>query len=106
VARNKPAPDLYLSALEKLRADPGACVAIEDDAAGLASARGAGVPVVVTPSGYSAGEDFSGARAVVTHLGDPGNPAKPLSGPAAPGGVVDVAWLDGLRAANGRDAPA
>jgi HAD superfamily hydrolase (TIGR01509 family) len=93
VARNKPAPDLYRLALARLGLPPEGCVAVEDDRAGLASAMGAGVAVVVAPSGYSAAEDVSGARAVVTHLGDPGNPARALGGPAPPGGVCDVAWL-------------
>jgi len=93
VAHNKPAPDLYKLALEELGLPPEACIAIEDDRAGLASADGAGVAVVATPSGYSASEDFSSARAVVTHLGEPGDPCTALRGPAPPGGVVDVAWL-------------
>lgn len=96
VARNKPAPDLYrlaLRELEELNVGAAECIAIEDDRAGLASAAGAGIAVVVAPSGYSAGEDFAGARAVVTHLGDPGDPATALRGPAPPSGVCDVAWL-------------
>jgi HAD superfamily hydrolase (TIGR01509 family) len=101
VARNKPAPDLYVLALERLGLPADACVAIEDDRAGLASATGAGVAVVVAPSGYSAGEDFSEARAVVRDLGDPGHPCQAIAGPAPEGGVVDVAWLAGLLAGSG-----
>jgi len=101
VARNKPAPDLYRLALDALSVGAADCIAIEDDRAGLASALGAGIAVVVAPSGYSAAEDFSGARAVVTHLGDPGDPGAAgmaVLGPAPPGGIVDVAWLDRLLA--------
>lgn len=39
----KPAPDPYLAAVAKLRADPARAVAVEDTAAGLASARAAGL---------------------------------------------------------------
>jgi HAD superfamily hydrolase (TIGR01509 family) len=92
-AHNKPAPDLYRMALKELGLPPEACIAIEDDRAGLNSATGAGVAVVATPSGYSAGEDLSGARAVVSDLGDPGAPCRAIAGPAPDGGVVDVAWL-------------
>lgn len=87
VAANKPAPDLYLLALRRLGLPPEACVAIEDDAAGLASARAAGVAVVVTPSTYSAGADFPGAAAVVPDLDAP-----------PPDGPVDLAWLEALLA--------
>jgi HAD superfamily hydrolase (TIGR01509 family) len=103
VAHNKPAPDLYRLALERLGLPADACVAIEDDRAGLASAMGAGVAVVVAPSGYSLAEDVSGARAIVTHLGDPGDPARALRGPAPTGGVADVAWLARLLPGGGAD---
>lgn len=101
VARNKPAPDLYRMALERLGLAAGAVVAIEDDAPGLRAATGAGVGAVVTPSSYSADQDFAGALAVVGHLGDPGAPCKSIAGPGPPGNVVDVAWLKGLLADRG-----
>jgi HAD superfamily hydrolase (TIGR01509 family) len=105
VAHNKPAPDLYRMALKELGLPPEACIAIEDDRAGLASATGAGVAVVATPSGYSAGEDFSGARAVVSDLGNPGRPCRAIAGPAPPDGVVDVAWLGKVLAGDGTKNP-
>lgn len=103
VERNKPAPDLYRLALEELGLGPEAGIAIEDDRAGLASATGAGIAVVATPSAYSAGEDFSGARAVVSDLGEPGRPCRTLRGPAPDGGVVDVAWLARVLAGEGAE---
>jgi HAD superfamily hydrolase (TIGR01509 family) len=45
-ARPKPAPDLYLAAAERLGAAPDACLAFEDTAEGLASARAAGMQAV------------------------------------------------------------
>ncbi|MEV0503985.1 MFS transporter [Streptomyces spectabilis] len=41
-ARGKPAPDPYLLAAERLGLDPARCLAVEDSATGLASARAAG----------------------------------------------------------------
>ncbi|MFF2813222.1 HAD family hydrolase [Streptomyces sp. NPDC058000] len=46
----KPAPELYLTACEKLGAAPQRSVAFEDSATGIASARAAGLYVAVVPS--------------------------------------------------------
>jgi HAD superfamily hydrolase (TIGR01509 family) len=43
VVRGKPAPDLYLAALNKLGCRPTECVAYEDTDEGLAAARAAGI---------------------------------------------------------------
>lgn len=46
VSRSKPAPDLFLFAASSLGVEPGACVVIEDAAAGVSAARAAGMAVV------------------------------------------------------------
>lgn len=46
VPAGKPAPDAYLKAIADLGVDPQACVAYEDSASGMASARDAGIPVI------------------------------------------------------------
>ena len=46
----------------------GAALAFEDSRNGLNSARAAGLEVLVTPSAYTADEDFAGARWVVPDL--------------------------------------
>ncbi|HEY1867419.1 MAG TPA: HAD family hydrolase, partial [Candidatus Cybelea sp.] len=51
VARGKPAPDVYLRALELLRAVPDESAAIEDSANGIRSAAAAGLAVVAIPNG-------------------------------------------------------
>ena len=50
VARPKPHPEPYLTAAERLGADPARCVAIEDSPTGVASAEAAGCAVVAIPS--------------------------------------------------------
>jgi HAD superfamily hydrolase (TIGR01509 family) len=50
VARGKPAPDVYLRAIELLNADPAATAAIEDSASGIQSANSAGLLVVAIPN--------------------------------------------------------
>jgi HAD superfamily hydrolase (TIGR01509 family) len=68
VAAKKPAPDVYLLALARLGLPPDACIAFEDSAIGLRAAVAAGLPVVVTPSTYTQGEDFNGAALVADSL--------------------------------------
>jgi HAD superfamily hydrolase (TIGR01509 family) len=65
VAAKKPAPDVYLAALDKLGIEAANCLALEDSRNGLSSAMAAGVATVISPSRYTAGEDFSGAARVV-----------------------------------------
>ncbi len=74
VAAKKPAPDIYLLALERLGAAPEDAVVIEDSRNGLLAARSAGLRCVVTVSSYTAEEDFTGASVVVTDLGEVGGP--------------------------------
>jgi HAD superfamily hydrolase (TIGR01509 family) len=93
VERKKPAPDVYEWALARLGLAPEACIAIEDSEIGLHAALAAGLPTLVTVSDYTAGEDFTGAAAVLTSLGEDGDPARCLAGPAPPHGFVDVAYL-------------
>ncbi|WP_433798598.1 HAD family hydrolase [Actinomycetospora sp. CA-084318] len=51
VSATKPDPAPYRRACELLGLDPAVCVAVEDSAAGTASAAAAGVSVLVVPSG-------------------------------------------------------
>jgi HAD superfamily hydrolase (TIGR01509 family) len=49
VPRGKPAPDVYLAVAERLRVEPGECVAVEDSANGVRSAAAAGMRVIAVP---------------------------------------------------------
>lgn len=97
VAAKKPAPDVYHYVLDQLGADPARCFAFEDSANGVASARAADLPVVVTVSRYTAHQSFPGALSVVDCLGEPGSPSTTISGRPPEGGVIDLkaleAWL-------------
>ncbi|WP_247525344.1 HAD family hydrolase [Bradyrhizobium sp. 199] len=73
VRHKKPAPDVYLETLVRLKLDPSSCVAIEDSANGLAAASRAGIPVLITRSMFFADDDFSAARAVLDDLSELGS---------------------------------
>ncbi len=97
----KPDPSVYQWVLDALSLSPQECIAIEDTRNGVLAARGADIPVVVTQSFYSAGEDFSGALAVISDLGEPDAPFDPLGGLATePGWVTPTLlaeWLEQAR---------
>lgn len=76
VPAKKPAPDIYLYALEKLQLRPENCIAFEDTQNGLKSALGAKIHPIITVSYYSKTEDFTGASLVVDHLGEPELPCQ------------------------------
>lgn len=71
VAHKKPAPDIYLLALEKIGVDPTEVLVVEDSRNGLEAADAAGLRCLVTVNGYTEKEDFHEAMLVVSSLGDP-----------------------------------
>ncbi len=88
VTHKKPAPDIYVHVLEQLGLNPADCVAIEDSENGLRSALGAGLPVLVTRTDYTEGQDFRGALRVLSSLGEPGDMARIVQGEGAGTQVV------------------
>jgi len=97
VERKKPDPGIYHYVLERLGVPAQHCVAIEDSAAGLAAANGAGVEAVVARSEYFRHQSFEGALAVLDELGEPGSPTQGRAQDAPWSGVVTIdtlqAWL-------------
>ena len=68
IVHKKPAPDVYLEVLARLRLSASRCVAIEDSGNGLIAAMVAEIPVVITRSLFFRDDDFSGALCVVDDL--------------------------------------
>lgn len=94
-ANKKPAPDIYLLALERLGLEPQDCVAIEDSANGIKAARAAGLNVLACPSYYLRDDDFGLAGSVLSDLGEPDRPFRQISGLPL---IKDYADIDGLNA--------
>ena len=97
VAHKKPAPDIYLLALERLDIDPAQVLVIEDSRNGLEAAHAAGLRCLVTVNGYTEKEDFSEAILVVSSLGDPdGEQTTVMANRSAarPGACVALADLE------------
>ena len=68
VTAKKPDPEAYRITLARLGLPAEDCLAFEDSSNGLVAARGAGLRTIVTPSLYTAHDDFAGAEAVVADL--------------------------------------
>ena len=106
VTAKKPAPDLYELALARLGVAHNEAMAIEDSRNGLIAALRAGVPVVATPSQYTADEDLSDALSVVSHLGEPDLPYEHISGFGWAQSMITPAmlarWIEGW---SGRPRP-
>lgn len=68
VRHKKPAPDVYLEILARLKLEASDCVAIEDSANGLIAASRANIPVLITRSMFFQDDDFADARFVLDDL--------------------------------------
>jgi HAD superfamily hydrolase (TIGR01509 family) len=99
----KPAPDIYLYALDALKLPAAQCLAVEDSLNGLRSAMAADLKTLVTVSDYTRGQSFAGAALVVDHLGDPGEAMTVLAGDAEGATMIEVDTL--RRLFNGDAAP-
>ena len=66
--RIKPAPDLYLTAAERLGVAPETCLVIEDSLNGLKAAKAAGMSVWIVPNRVTDCLDFSAADRVFRSL--------------------------------------
>lgn len=89
VAAKKPAPDIYLYALQQLGLGPEQAVVVEDSESGAKAAQAAGIKHIVTVSHFTMNDPFPAASVVVSDLGEPGAPAHVLAG-------EDVRDADGL----------
>lgn len=75
----KPDPSIYRWVLDQLGLSAEDCLAIEDSSNGLRAASAAHIPVLVTPSFYCSNDDFSGALAVLSDLGEPERPYQQIA---------------------------
>jgi HAD superfamily hydrolase (TIGR01509 family) len=98
VRHKKPDPEIYLLALERLKANPVYSFVVEDSRIGVQAAAAAGLHIVATVNDYTKGENLDAADFVVDCLGEPsGNAARLLRGGnrfSFPG-FVDIAMLEG-----------
>lgn len=80
VPAKKPAPDIYVYALEKLNLPASACLAFEDSENGIKSSMGANLKTIVTVNGYTHDHDFNDAALVLDNMGEPNKGFEVLKG--------------------------
>jgi len=96
VPAKKPAPDIYVWAMQQMGLSPDQCLAFEDSDNGVKSVLGSGIrSLVVTVNGYTRGQDFSGSTVVLDNLGEPGKPCQCISGSEV---LDEMVTLKGLQA--------
>lgn len=102
VPAKKPAPDIYLYAMEQLNLQPADCIAFEDSHNGILASHGAQLKTIIAVNGYTANDDFSGAAIVLDQWGEPDKPFTVLNGENAPLGqaarCLDLALVKRLHA--------
>ena len=96
VKNKKPAPDIYLLALEKLNLSPTECVAIEDTNQGLRGATTAGLKTIVTVNDYTQDQNFDLATLVINNLGEADQPFQVIQGDSYGHHYVNMSLLQTL----------
>ena len=103
VNAKKPSPEGYQLALNRLDLASTEVLVLEDSPQGLAAAKGASLPCLLTLGDHAvhAGPSESslwwqGATAAVNHLGDGQRPTTVLHGPSCQEGRVTLSWLQRL----------
>ncbi len=91
VSAKKPAPDIYHYVLREMNLQPQDCLVFEDSFHGLSASSQANLKTVVTVNEYTQNHDFSGARLVLNHLGEPDQPFTVLAGEVENASYVDLA---------------
>ncbi|MBD0313681.1 MAG: HAD-IA family hydrolase, partial [Microcoleus sp. T3-bin5] len=98
VPAKKPAPDIYHYVLKVMDLNPEDCLVFEDSYHGLTAASQANLKTVVTVNDYTKNQDFTGAKLVLNHLGEPDNPFSVLAGEIENASYVDLALTHRLLA--------
>ncbi len=96
VPAKKPAPDIYLYAMEQMSVSADECIAFEDSDNGIKSSTAAGLKTLVTVNDYTKEQDFSQAVLVLDQLGEVDQPFTVLQGNAGNASYVSLDLLEDL----------
>ena len=70
VRHGKPAPDIFLTAANRMRSNPAKCLVFEDSPAGIAAARAAGMYAVAVPDPHMGNDAYGEAHEILHSLED------------------------------------
>jgi HAD superfamily hydrolase (TIGR01509 family) len=98
VPAKKPAPDIYIWAMQQMNISPDACMAFEDSLNGIKSSLAANLKTLITVNGYTKDDDFSGAVIVLDQMGTAEKGFKVLKGNAGKHSYVNLTMIQELHA--------
>jgi len=93
VPAKKPAPDIYIYAMEKMQLSPAQCLAFEDSENGIHATRDSELTTIITTNDYTHDHDFDDAELVLDCMGEPDAPFTVLKGDAGQYTYVDIPLL-------------
>ncbi len=99
VPAKKPAPDIYLWALEQMNLTPADAIAFEDSLNGIKSSAAAELKTIITINDYTKEDDFSQAQLVLNQMGDETEPFTVLSGDRAGHSFLNLELVKKIHAA-------
>ena len=70
IRNGKPAPDIFLVAARRMKAEPAHCLVVEDSPAGIEAARAAGMFAIAVPDENMNDDVYSGAHQIIRNLGE------------------------------------
>ncbi|MGD8785193.1 MAG: HAD family hydrolase [Thioalkalispiraceae bacterium] len=98
VPAKKPAPDIYVYAMQQMNLPPEACIAFEDSENGIHASQGAKLKTIITVNGYTESHNFDGAVIVLNSFGEPGQPFTVIKGDAYNKKYLDIDLVKQLHA--------
>ena len=93
VPKKKPAPDIYLHAMERLGLGPEHCIAFEDSHNGILSSSASGLKTIVAVNRYTRDDVFDGAAVVLSDWGEPDSPFEVMAGDVGHATFLDLALV-------------
>ena len=100
VPAKKPAPDIYVWALEQMNLTAGQAIAFEDSRNGILSSVAADLKTIITINDYTKDDDFSDGVLVLDQMGDENNPFTVLAGNAFGKTHLDLALVKQVHGAS------
>ncbi|QCU90151.1 HAD family hydrolase [Thiomicrorhabdus sediminis] len=99
VPAKKPAPDIYIWALEQMNLTANDAIAFEDSSNGIQSSAAANVKTIITINDYTKEDDFSAADLVLNQMGEQGDAFEVLAGDAFGHSFLDLELVKKVHAA-------
>ncbi|SEA10124.1 haloacid dehalogenase superfamily, subfamily IA, variant 3 with third motif having DD or ED [Thiothrix caldifontis] len=93
VPKKKPAPDIYVYAMQQMGLQPEECLVFEDSDNGIRSSTAANLQTIVTVNDYTRDHNFSNAVLVVDQFGEADTPFTVLQGDAGTESYATLALL-------------